>query len=82
MDALSIFITVVATVLAIAFKWFLYKKIRNWMDTDLVKGLAENNPEKLAYLQQQMAELKSANTPRSQLHEKLTKLASGYELSH
>lgn len=82
MDALSIFIIIVATVLAIAFKWFLYKKIRNWMDTDLVKGLAENNPEKLAYLQQQMAELKSAKTPRSQLHEKLTKLASDYELSH
>jgi len=82
MDATSIIIIVIATVTAIAFKWFLFRRIRRWMDADLVKGLAGDNPAKLTYLQTQLSELQAAGTPRAALHEKLEQLAADFEQKH
>lgn len=79
MDATSIIIIVIATVTAIAFKWFLFRRIRRWMDADLIKGLAGDNPAKLAYLQTQLTQLQDASTPRATLHEKLEQLAADFE---
>ncbi|MCV6590027.1 MAG: DUF3352 domain-containing protein [Marinobacterium sp.] len=79
MDATSIAIIVVTTITAIAFKWFLFRRIRRWMDADLIKGLAGDNQALLVHLQQQLADLQAAGTPRSQIHEKLEQMAAGFE---
>ncbi len=79
MDATSIIIIVIATITAIAFKWFLFRRIRRWMDADLIKGLAGNNPAKLAYLQTQLSDLQAAGTRRTTVHEKLEQLAADFE---
>lgn len=78
MDALSISIIVIATVAAILFKVILFKRIRQWADQDLLKSLANQNPDKLAYLTKQYDALITEKTPRKVLHEKLSELAANY----
>ena len=78
MNMLDIFIIVVATVAAIVFKVFLYKRIQRWMDEDLIKGLANGNHEKQSYLSREHLRLISEKTPRKVLHEILTEQAKHY----
>lgn len=79
MDVTSIFIIVVATVLAIVFKVILYKKIQKWMDQDLIKGLAEGNSDKQAFLQQEYQKLIAQKVKRKQYSDRLTELADQFE---
>lgn len=79
MDALSIAIIIFATVTALLFKFVLYRKICNWMDQDLIKGLAEGNPDKLTYLQQQLRQLQTNKVKRKFQHQQLTDLAAKFE---
>ncbi|MGY8869278.1 MAG: hypothetical protein ACKVJE_02455 [Pseudomonadales bacterium] len=78
MDMLDVFIIAVATITAIAFKVFLYKRIQKWMDQDLIKGLAEGNNSKHAYLNHELQRLIVEKTPRRALHEALTESAKHY----
>ncbi|WP_028468754.1 hypothetical protein [Neptunomonas japonica] len=78
MDMLDVFIIAVATITAIAFKVFLYKRIQKWMDQDLIKGLAEGNSSKHAYLNHELQRLTLDKTPRRTLHEALTESAKHY----
>ncbi len=78
MNMLDIFIIVVATVTAIAFKVFLFKRIQRWMDQDLIKGLANGDNEKYTYLSREHQRLISEKTPRKILHETLTEQAKHY----
>lgn len=78
MNMLDIFIIVVATATAIAFKVFLYKRIQGWMDQDLIKGLANGDNEKHAYLTSEHQRLIADKTPRKMLHETLTEQAKHY----
>lgn len=79
MDATSLTIIVITTVTAIAFKWFLFRRIRRWMDADLVKGLAGGNADKHAWLEVQLDALKAEGLPRAEQHRKLEQLAEGFE---
>lgn len=79
MDATSIFIIVITTITAIAFKWFLFRRIRRWMDADLIKGLAAGNDSKHQYLQEKLAEMQAAGLPRAKQHAALEQLAEGFE---
>ncbi|EAR60497.1 hypothetical protein [Neptuniibacter caesariensis] len=79
MDVTSIFIIVVATVLAIVFKVILYKKIQKWMDQDLIKGLADGNSDKQAFLQQEYQKLIAQKVKRKQYSDRLTELADQFE---
>ena len=78
MSPVDIFIIFVATVTAIAFKYYLFKRIQCWMDNDLIKGLADNDSQKLQFLQTELTRLKAQKCKRNQLHEKLTTLAKNY----
>lgn len=79
MDATSIFIIVVATVLALVFKFVLYKKIQRWMDQDLMKGLAGDNKEKLQFLQEKYATLVQSKVSRKEYPERLNGFAAEFE---
>ena len=79
MDALSIGIIIFATATALLFKFVLYRKICNWMDEDLVKGLAEGNRDKFEFLQQQMQQMKADKVKRKDQHLRLTDMAAEFE---
>ncbi|SIS76745.1 hypothetical protein [Neptunomonas antarctica] len=78
MDMLAIIIIVIATISAIGFKIYLFKRIRRWMDQDLIKVLAEGDADKKIFLTQMHLQLISAKTPRNKLHEALTEHAKHY----
>jgi hypothetical protein len=71
MDTTAIFIIVVSTLLAIIFKVVIFKKIRNWMDQDLIRGLAEGNTEKHSFLQDKLMQLKSEGIARKEYQPRL-----------
>lgn len=79
MDATSIIIIIIATVLAIVFKVVLYKKIQRWMDQDLIKGLAENKPEKQKFLERKYDELVKNKIKRKEYPDRLTNFADEFE---
>lgn len=79
MDATSIIIIIIATVLAIVFKVVLYKKIQRWMDQDLIKGLSENKPEKQKFLEQKYDELVKNKIKRKEYPDRLTDSADEFE---
>lgn len=79
MDTLSIFIIVISVVLAVAFKWYLFNRIRGWIDQDLIKGLAEGDKDKLHYLTERYQAMKQEKVKRNQIHDTLTDLAKQYE---
>lgn len=79
MDATSIFIIIVATMLAIVFKYVLYKKIQRWIDQDLIKGLAGGNPAKHEFLAQKHREFVANKVKRKDYHLLLTDLAEQFE---
>lgn len=81
MDTTAIFIIVVSTVLAIVFKVVIFKKIRHWMDQDLIKGLAGDNTEKHSFLIEKLGQLKTEGVNRKEHHERLTTFADEFEQS-
>jgi len=82
MDTTAIFIIVVSTVLAIVFKVVIFKKIRNWMDQDLINGLAGENADKKAYLLDKLATMKAEGVARKHYQAQLTEFADQFEQSH
>ena len=81
MDITAITIIVVSTVLAIVFKVVIFRKIRAWMEQDLIKGLAGDDKAKLMFLKEKLDAMKSDGVARKELHERLTLLANEFEQS-
>jgi hypothetical protein len=81
MNTLDIIIIVIATISAIGFKIYLFKRIRRWMDQDLIKVLAEGDADKKIFLIQMHLQLISDKVPRNELHEALTAQAKRYSAS-
>ncbi|TCK08860.1 hypothetical protein [Marinobacterium mangrovicola] len=79
MDSLSIFIIVISVVLAIAFKWYLFRRIQRWIDRDLIKGLASSNPALEQRLLEADQDFRAAGMKRAERHQKLEQLASNGE---
>lgn len=76
MDSLSIFIIVVSVVLAVAFKWYLFRRIQGWIDKDLIKGLAGDNAELHQRLNDADRLFRAEGMKRAERHRKLETLAS------
>ncbi|MGB0467777.1 MAG: hypothetical protein ACPGF7_09655 [Pontibacterium sp.] len=81
MDTTAIFIIVISTLLAIVFKVVVFKKIRHWMDQDLIKGLASENQEKHSFLLEKLEHLKKEGIKRKEYHDRLTVFAKEFEQS-
>ncbi|WP_299201728.1 hypothetical protein [uncultured Amphritea sp.] len=82
MDAISIGIIIFATATALLFKFILYHKICNWMDKDLISGLADGDNEKRNYLTAQLNKMKTDKVKRKLQHQRLTELATEFEQNH
>lgn len=71
MDTLSIAIIVVSVLLAFLFKFVLLKRVREWVDKDLLRSLSSGNPDKLQRLTELDAKLKAEGVSRAERHKQL-----------
>ncbi|WP_432695399.1 hypothetical protein ACQUQP_12685 [Marinobacterium sp. YM272] len=76
MDSLSIFIIVVSVALAVAFKWYLFRRIQGWIDKDLIKGLAGSDTRLHQRLSDADRTFRAEGMKRTERHRKLERLAS------
>jgi len=75
MDTLGITIIVISVVLAVIFKVVVMKRIREWVDQDLIRSLSMGDQTKLSQLMELDKQLKRQETPRGERHQQLETLA-------
>ena len=72
------FIIVVTTVAGLYFHWWLYVRIKRWMDRDLALALAGGDEQKKAFMLQQLANAHAQKIKRRVLPQWLEAAAAGY----
>ncbi|PWE41818.1 hypothetical protein [Pseudomonas prosekii] len=72
------FIIVVTTVAGLYFHWWLYVRIKRWMDRDLALALAGKDEDKKAFMLQQLANAQAQKIKRQDLPQWLEAAAASY----
>ncbi|WP_458718028.1 hypothetical protein [Pseudomonas gregormendelii] len=72
------FIIVVTTVAGLYFHWWLYVRIKRWMDRDLALALAEGDEGTKAFMLQQLANAQAQGIKRRELPQWLKAAAANY----
>lgn len=72
------FIVVVATVAGLYFHWWLYVRMRRWMDRDLALSLAGNDKAKRTYMLQRLEQARAQKIKRKELAAWLEREAAAY----
>lgn len=72
------FIIVVTTVAGLYFHWWLYVRIKRWMDRDLALALAGKDEQKKAFMLEQLAIAQVQKIKRRDLPKWLEAAAAGY----
>lgn len=72
------FIVVVTTVAGLYFHWWLYMRMRRWMDRDLALSIAGVDPGKRAYMLQRLEQARVEKVKRKELAGWLEREAAGY----
>ncbi|WP_336332139.1 hypothetical protein [Pseudomonas putida] len=72
------FIVVVTTLAGLYFHWWLYVRMRRWMDRDLALSLAGTDPGKREYMLQKLEQARVEKVGRKQLAGWLEREAAGY----
>ena len=75
MDYFIIFITTAA---GLYFHWWLYVRIKRWMDRDLALALAGKDEKKRVFMLQQLADAHEQKIKRRDLPQWLEAAAAGY----
>ncbi|UVK89658.1 hypothetical protein LOY52_06190 [Pseudomonas sp. B21-051] len=75
MDYLIIFVTTVA---GLYFHWWLYVRIKRWMDRDLALSLAGRDEDKRAFMLERLADARVRRIKRRDLPQWLEAAAAGY----
>jgi len=72
------FIIVVTTAAGLYFHWWLYVRIKRWMDRDLALSLAGKNEDKRTFMLEQLANAQTQKIKRRDLPKWLEAAAAGY----
>ncbi|MFJ2429551.1 hypothetical protein [Pseudomonas sp. NPDC087804] len=72
------FIIVVTTIAGLYFHWWLYVRIKRWMDRDLALSLAGKDEGKRAYMLEQLASARAQKIKRRDLPQWLNAAAASY----
>lgn len=72
------FIVVITTAAGLYFHWWLYVRIKRWMDRDLALSLAGDDPAKRAYMLERLDAAKAAGVKRGELPAWLQRAAEAY----
>ncbi|MCY0108791.1 hypothetical protein NQF78_10740 [Pseudomonas monsensis] len=75
MDYFIIFVTTVA---GLYFHWWLYVRIKRWMDRDLALSLAGEDEGKRAFMLERLADAQAQNIKRKDLPQWLEAAAASY----
>ncbi|SNY05364.1 hypothetical protein SAMN05660659_00844 [Pseudomonas sp. LAMO17WK12:I6] len=75
MDYLIIFVTTVA---GLYFHWWLYVRIKRWMDRDLALSLAGKDEDKRVFMLERLADARLQKIKRRDLPKWLEAAAAGY----
>ncbi len=78
MDLMSIAIIVVVSVSGFYFHWWLYVRIKRWVNRDLALSMAGKNPAMQEYMLDKLQEAEKLKVPKKQLHDWLQSAASAY----
>lgn len=72
------FIVVVTTAAGLYFHWWLYVRIKRWMDRDLALSLAGEDPQKREFMLRQLDRAGRTKVPRRELSGWLEQAAQAY----
>ncbi|WXL24150.1 hypothetical protein WG219_12420 [Ectopseudomonas mendocina] len=72
------FIVVITTITGLYFHWWIYVRIKRWMDRDLALSLGADSPDKRAYMLEKLAEAQAQKVKRSDLPVWLQQAADQY----
>lgn len=72
------FIIVATSVAGLYFHWWLYVRIKRWMDRDLALSLAGQDEQKKTYMLDQLARAREQRIKRRDLPQWLQAAAAGY----
>ncbi|MBF8732142.1 MULTISPECIES: hypothetical protein [Pseudomonas] len=72
------FIVVVVTVTGLYFHWWLYVRMRRWMDRDLALSLAGEDPAKRAYMLDCLEQARGRKIKQKELAAWLERQAAAY----
>ncbi len=72
------FIIVAVTVAGLYFHWWLYVRIKRWMDRDLALSLAGQDEQKRIYMLQQLARAREQGVKRRDLPQWLKTVAADF----
>ncbi|WLH36906.1 hypothetical protein PSH79_06335 [Pseudomonas sp. FP2196] len=72
------FIIIVTTVAGLYFHWWLYVRIKRWMDRDLALSLAGKDEGKRVFMLEQLAHAQEQKIKRRDLPKWLEAAAAGY----
>jgi len=72
------FIIIVTTVAGLYFHWWLYVRIKRWMDRDLALSLAGNDEQKKQFMLQQLDSARQQRIKRRDLAQWLEAAAATY----
>ncbi len=72
------FIVVITTVAGLYFHWWLYVRIKRWMDRDLALALANGDEQKKAFMLRQLASAQEQKVKRRDLPRWLEAAAATY----
>ena len=72
------FIVDITTIAGLFFHWWLYVRIRRWMERDLAQSMAAGDPARQDYMLERLAEAKTRGIRRGQLEDWLHQAACDY----
>ncbi|PAU60080.1 MULTISPECIES: 30S ribosomal protein S3 [Pseudomonas] len=72
------FIIVVVTVAGLYFHWWLYVRIKRWVDRDLALSMAGQDPTKRDYMLKRLEEARAQGIKRKDLPKWLEQAAADY----
>ena len=72
------FIIVVTTAAGLYFHWWLYVRIKRWMDRDLALAMAGSDEQKKAFMLQQLERARQQKIKRRDLQQWLEAAAATY----
>ncbi|WP_205340338.1 hypothetical protein [Denitrificimonas caeni] len=72
------FIVAVATLSGLYFHWWIYVRIKRWINRDLALSMAVGDPQKQAYMLNKLNEAATLKVKKAELHKWLQSAADQY----
>lgn len=72
------FIVAIATLSGLYFHWWIYARIKRWINRDLALSMAQGDPQKQAYMLDKLAQAQALKIKKTELQAWLQQAADQY----